>query len=530
MKTLVTIPLILAFLITNAQIHVTTTGTAENTGVDWGRATTLEHAVAAAISGQVIWVQAGTYNLTETLVVPQGVVIYGGFAGGETQIKQRNFSENPTILDANDSFAVVTLENDAVMSGFTIQNGIANTPGRMNGGGVLMRAGSRLEFSYVLNNVAANRGGGIFVEADAEIVNNVIAYNSAGIDGFAVSGEEVTFLSNTVVGNTLSLECFIPHTLVLTSEAETANQTIGVGRTIVDIAYTFGGSATAVTITWSWTGTAHSITPPDGITVSDLTVNPIVISGSPTIHDTFKYFIATRATETCSASDTLIGAITRTNFCNSNTPGWGNAGLGIITWGSTTNTDINSETNIVYGSDGRFTQEWSGAVFASACQNKTVFSGGTSGNYNADCRRAYTELTGHFFSWCAVHRFADQLCPEPWRVPTRADFRDLDLNLGGTGEDRSSKDVGAPTIAQQLEWYTAATGYGSSPKIGGIWGGARFTGAAVNPAVSWSRYWASTESSVAGVFALNFDEGGIYPQDRWGKSNGFPLRCVRDVP
>ncbi|MCL2413454.1 MAG: DUF1565 domain-containing protein, partial [Bacteroidales bacterium] len=189
-----------------AQIHVSPVASGSGDGTSWANATTLEHAVTSAGSGSILWVQEGTYNLSATLVIPQGVRLYGGFLGTENQVGQRDFAENPTIIDANHNFAAVTLGELSVMNGFTIRNGVANIPTRMNGGGVLMRAGSRIESSYIINNVALHSGGGVFVENDGEIYNSVIADNSAGFSGFAVAGDEVLFRSNTVVGNTL-LDC-----------------------------------------------------------------------------------------------------------------------------------------------------------------------------------------------------------------------------------------------------------------------------------------------------------------------------------
>ena len=209
MKTLTTLLIALTLTLTaTAQIlHVTPTGSGTGTGANWANATTLETAVATATSGQSIWVQANTYNLSATLVIPQGVRVYGGFVGTETALSQRNPALNRTVFNANNNFAVVTMEAISFLSGVVIQGGVANIPGRMDGGGVLMRAGARLENSYIMSNVATHRGGGIFAEANADVFNTVIVNNRAGIDGFAISSTgEVTFRNNTVVGNT-PLDC-----------------------------------------------------------------------------------------------------------------------------------------------------------------------------------------------------------------------------------------------------------------------------------------------------------------------------------
>jgi len=73
-------------------------------------------------------------------------------------------------------------------------------------------------------------------------------------------------------------------------------------------------------------------------------------------------------------------------------------------------------------------QIWSDAVQMSYCSNKTTYEG-----VGVDCR-SNPGYKGDFFSWYAVDAYKDQLCPYPWRVPTRQDFIDLDIALGGEGK------------------------------------------------------------------------------------------------
>jgi uncharacterized protein (TIGR02145 family) len=102
-----------------------------------------------------------------------------------------------------------------------------------------------------------------------------------------------------------------------------------------------------------------------------------------------------------------------TRGCNNETPKFGND-LGTITHGK----EIKLGGKI-----------WSAPVTAANCQ-KTKFDGGPLPNrrnpstFNADCR-TNPGFEGSLFSWCAVVRFADELCPHPWRVPTQQDFQDL---------------------------------------------------------------------------------------------------------
>ena len=120
----------------------------------WANACTLQTALTSAVSGDEIWVAAGTYKPTTgtdrsaTFQLKNGVAIYGGFAGTETARDQRNPVANLTILsgdiDNNDSqtpiitdlttvtgnttnsYHVVTGATGATLDGFTITAGNAN--------------------------------------------------------------------------------------------------------------------------------------------------------------------------------------------------------------------------------------------------------------------------------------------------------------------------------------------------------------------------------------------------------------------
>jgi len=308
MKTLTTTILALLVLTATAQIHVTPTGAGTATGTNWANATTLEQAVAIAPSGTAIWVQAGTYNPSATLLVLQGVRLYGGFAGTETALSQRNFAENPTIIDAGHQFAVVTLGADAVLSGVTVQNGVASSATRMSGGGVLMQARSRIEHSYILNNVALHYGGGVYAASDAEIFNSVIANNSAGISGFAVAGGAINFIGNTVTGNSV-LDC--------EGYADvSSSQTVCYGETVTLVA-----SISGVDYLWNTGETTSFITTPE------LTANATfsVTINTPTfcvVTETFEITINPVPTVTVIASPTTANPGETVTFtATANLPG-----------------------------------------------------------------------------------------------------------------------------------------------------------------------------------------------------------------
>jgi len=169
---------------------------------------------------------------------------------------------------------------------------------------------------------------------------------------------------------------------------------------------------------------------------------------------------------------------------------------------------------------GRPSQEWSDVVRAPGCDKTTFNISGWGAPLIADCRNATNGFHGHYFSWCMVMRFADVLCPGDWRVPTRDDFVNLDMNLGGTGANSQATSA-RPTA------FMPASGTGTAAQgPGGTWGGSRFT-AFTSLTSANSYYWSSTESGAMGAFGLRFNATTIHPQANLRKDNGFALRCVR---
>lgn len=153
--------------IPSVEWHVSPTGDDANDGKSWATAKrTVTGALLLAQGADEVWVAKGTYY--ERVRLSRGIGIYGGFAGSETSVGQRDYKANLTSLDGNGvtSAGVVTaLVEGAIIDGFTVRDGAD---------GVDVIAGA------------------------AKIANCAISGDSAGV---SLSGGAATITNCTVTGN-----------------------------------------------------------------------------------------------------------------------------------------------------------------------------------------------------------------------------------------------------------------------------------------------------------------------------------------
>lgn len=182
---------------------VTETGGAEfKDGISWG--TALDEAgfidklkEAAVVSGDQFWVAAGTYRpsvsgeVAASFVMKPGVSLYGGFAGTEENLEERDerdWKSNETILtgdlDNDDNVGVIVGENSvrvvaafgvvdssAVLDGFTITAGDAkDTP--PEGGGMRIFYGNPTISNCTFLGNRAVKGGGLYIDHGNPIITN----------------------------------------------------------------------------------------------------------------------------------------------------------------------------------------------------------------------------------------------------------------------------------------------------------------------------------------------------------------------
>ena len=197
----------------NNIIYVATEESGDANGSSWTNATSnlqmaINRAATFAVKPQV-WVKAGTYGNEEDgdyyIAIAEGVEIYGGFAGTETALEQRDLSANQTILDGKNKKRVLYQANDfkentaAVIDGFVIQNGKSSG----GGAGVLLRDYAIIRNCIIRNNTATAYESALRAIGYVEVINCLIAdNNSSGGNGYAVRlSENSLFVNNTVVNN-----------------------------------------------------------------------------------------------------------------------------------------------------------------------------------------------------------------------------------------------------------------------------------------------------------------------------------------
>lgn len=189
--------------------YVTPNGTGN--GNSWANAlgeSGFRNELVTAGDGDEFWVAAGKYRPSDTdrivsFSLKSGVSLYGGFAGNETELSQRDWSANITVLtgdldfnDTTDAHGVTLTADDinsagkgnsysvlfalnvsdtAVLDGFVITGGNSDEgsePLNQGGGMHAVNSNAVIRNSSFIGNFALSRGGGIYASLSGSRMTN----------------------------------------------------------------------------------------------------------------------------------------------------------------------------------------------------------------------------------------------------------------------------------------------------------------------------------------------------------------------
>lgn len=217
------------------------------TGASWANAAgaaQLQGIISAAAAGSQVWVAAGVYHPTAypagstggattrdyAFTLTTGVAVYGGFAGTETTLAQRNVTTNITSLSGDIGTVGVLTDNcyhviatngctnTAILDGFKIDSGYANVAAtgvtiggqaflQSEGAGMCaMKSQPSIANCTFISNQATSEGGAIYFSncTAMPFTNCTFTSNQAGGNGGAISKETsspLTFTGCTFTSN-----------------------------------------------------------------------------------------------------------------------------------------------------------------------------------------------------------------------------------------------------------------------------------------------------------------------------------------
>lgn len=189
----------------------------------WANACSLPYALSLAKSGDTIWAKAGVYSpgtaITDTFNLKSGVKLYGGFAGTETALSQRNWKTNVSVLSGdvgsdgektNNNRHVVSVLNansETLLDGFTIRDGYAAGPydADNRGGGMTLNNSSPTLSNLIFTvNEGAVASAVHFTNFSNPRFFNVLVYGNPGASNYHVilgTDSTATFVNVTIASN-----------------------------------------------------------------------------------------------------------------------------------------------------------------------------------------------------------------------------------------------------------------------------------------------------------------------------------------
>jgi predicted outer membrane repeat protein len=219
-------------------IYVTQNGSGSRDGSSWANATNdiLLGMSLASMYHASVWVAEGVYYGDTTaynaFTLLDGVNMYGGFAGNETSLVQRDIAAHVTALDGGNVRRVldqpIVFNNRTILDGFTIQHGVSPSSTGNTGGGARLKANITVSNCTFTNN-QSSYGGAVYADGydyyftssdSIYLLNCTFAYNTATSNCGAaelrrnIAIRNCTFTHNTSSGSCGGLsvdECTVSH-------------------------------------------------------------------------------------------------------------------------------------------------------------------------------------------------------------------------------------------------------------------------------------------------------------------------------
>lgn len=280
------------------RLYVSAGAAGANNGLAWGDALTTLQDALAFVEGcggvEEIWVTAGTYYPDEghsvtdddgyaSFTLPAGVALYGGFAGSETTLEERDPALNLTILsgdigqdDTLDATGVVTTYSDIVglnsehvvrgeqtnagslLDGFTITGGAATRDTNESGGGLYRPHNGTYRTLHFSGNYSEQWGGALYQSSGSAILEDV-RFTGNGVTGQGAVlyhlGGTITLRDVTIIGNEGSSSgaaFFLRRGSVLNASNLLMMGNRGAGQGVA--LYNFGGTVTITNATFVGNG------------------------------------------------------------------------------------------------------------------------------------------------------------------------------------------------------------------------------------------------------------------------------------
>ena len=209
-----TVTSILVFMLCGWAVHATQYvvpgGAGDQTGGSWANARAdVQTAVdAASLPGEEVWVAAGRYAVAAPVVLRNGSVVLGGFAGTEGDASLRDWDANVTVLDGQSATQIVRMVGiaSARLDGFSVAHGALAATNKMGGAGILI---SRSEACTVANcrilhnaltlanGATSCEGGGVLLKDSANcVITNCLFTGNQATYGTSLS---ILYAPGTVI-------------------------------------------------------------------------------------------------------------------------------------------------------------------------------------------------------------------------------------------------------------------------------------------------------------------------------------------